>query len=212
MTSKKSRSTTQVRRVKATLAAAALAMAGVSAQAGTLLGSGTLLTTDDLTRVHVGSSVLEFLDLTTSQGQSWATALANYGGYGFTVAHNSAVSELFGAFGIAFPGVGGHATVSATLAQSASFDAYLGQTVRGFVSLGSYKDDAFGNSYFCISTTSCGGTNFTSDIDQSSGSGVIGVTLVRDGGSASVVPEPGSLALLGLAGLAAFAALRRRQD
>ena len=58
-----------------------------SAQAGTLIGTGTLLTTDDLTRVQVGSSVLEFLDLSTSKGQSWTTALANYGSYGFTVAY-----------------------------------------------------------------------------------------------------------------------------
>ena len=63
MNSKKSRSTTQVSRVKATLAAAALAMAGMAVQAGTLLGNGTLLTTDDLTRVQVGSSVLEFLEI-----------------------------------------------------------------------------------------------------------------------------------------------------
>ena len=209
MNSKKSRPTTRVSRVKATLVAAALAMAGMAAQAGTLLGTGTLLTTNDLTRVQVGSSVLEFLDLSTSNGQSWTTALANYGGFGFTVAHDSAVSELFGAFGIAFPGMGGVATVSATTAQSASFDAYLGLTAPR-ASLGSYKDNAFGNSYFCISTGGCSPTNFTLNADLSGGDGVVGVTLVRDGGSASVVPEPGSLALLGLAGLAAFAALRRR--
>ena len=211
MNSKKSRSNTQVSRVKATLAAAALAMAGVAAQAGTLLGSGTLLTTDDLTRVQVGGSVLEFLDLSTSNGQSWTTALANYGSFGFSVAFARDVSELFGAFGIAFPGMPGVVTVSATAAQSASFDAYLGLTTAS-ASLGSYKDDAIGNSYFCISTGGCGPTNFTFNFDRSGGDGVVGVTLVRDGGSAGVVPEPGSLALFGLAGLAAFAALRRRQD
>ena len=211
MNSKKSRSTTQVSRVKATLAAAALAMAGMAAQAGTLLGNGTLLTTDDLTRVQVGSSVLEFLDLSTSKGQSWTTALANYGSYGFTVAYANAVSELFDAFGFAFPGAGGFATVSATLAQSDSFDTYLGQTTGGG-SQGSYQDDANGSSYFCISTGGCGPANFIWNVDRSSGFSDIGVTLVRNGGSANAVPEPGSLALIGLAGLAACAALRRRQD
>ena len=210
MNSKNSRSTTQVSRVKATLAAAALAMAGVSAQAGTLLGTGTLLTTDDLTRVQVGSTVLEFLDLSTSKGQSWSTALMNYGSFGFSVAFARDVSELFGAFGIVFPGMPGGVTVSATAAQSASFDAYLGLTFAR-ASLGSYKDDVIGNSYFCISTGGCVPTNFTLNADLSGGDGVVGVTLVRNGGSANAVPEPGSLALIGLAGLAAYAALRRRQ-
>ena len=76
-------------------------------------------------------------------------------------------------------------------------------------SLGSYIDTTRGNSYFCISTTACSPRDFTNNVDYSGGNGIIGVTLVRIAGND--VPEPGSFALVGLAGFAAFMTTRRRK-
>jgi hypothetical protein len=52
-------------------------------QAATLLPDGTFATAGDLTRVDTGSAILEFLDWSVTDGQSVATALANYSGAGF---------------------------------------------------------------------------------------------------------------------------------
>lgn len=151
------------------------------ASAGVLVGTGTYLATDDLTRIQVGSNVLEFLSLTTTEGVSVADALTAHGGAGFRWATGSEVNELFDAFGFAYavtvgPGPNNTTILGATPVQASLFVSYLGNTYAGVgtASVG-WIDDPNATSthhvYACIGDTcspdqanpSTSFTNYTTD-------------------------------------------------
>jgi len=200
------------------IAAAALSVFAVPAAmaTGVLLGTGTLNTTDDLTRIQVGSNVLEFLDLSTTSGSTVSAAVSAYSGNGFHWATGSEVSDLYSAFGITYANSPGAVSdLGAGLAERTSFVGYLGQTAgQAGHSLG-WIDDLTGggfHTYSCIAIDSCGPLSFVYNVPDNYGiwpaEFQVGVFLVRDGVPA--VPEPTTYALMA-AGLAGLAALRRRR-
>ena len=197
------------------IAAAALSVFAVPAAmaTGVLLGTGTLNTTDDLTRIQVGSNVLEFLDLSTTSGSTVSAAVSAYSGNGFHWATGSEVSDLFSAFGITYSNSAGAVSdLGASLTDRTSFVGYLGETGgQAGHSLG-WIDDLTGggfHTYSCIAINSCGPVSFVFNVPDAYGiwpsEFQVGVYLVRD-----AVPEPTTYALMA-AGLAGLAAMRRRQ-
>lgn len=89
--------------VRSALLAAGLISAATSVSAATLLGTGTYLATDDLTRIDDGGTVLQFLDLTATIGQSASEAAAAYASAGFSVAGVDQMVALLDAFGMIYP-------------------------------------------------------------------------------------------------------------
>ena len=197
------------------IATAALSVFAVPAAmaSGVLLGTGTLNTTNDLTRIQAGASVLEFLDLSATSGLSVSAAVSAYGANGFHWATGSEVSDLFSAFGITYSNSAGAVSdLGASLTDRTSFVGYLGETGgQAGHSLG-WIDDLTGggfHTYSCIAINSCGPVSFVFNVPDAYGiwpsDFQIGVYLVRD-----AVPEPTTYALMA-AGLAGLAAMRRRQ-
>jgi len=197
------------------IATAALSVFAVPAAmaSGVLLGTGTLNTTNDLTRIQAGASVLEFLDLSATSGLSVSAAVSAYGANGFHWATGSEVSDLFSAFGITYSNSAGAVSdLGASLTDRTSFVGYLGETGgQAGHSLG-WIDDLTGggfHTYSCIAINSCGPVSFVFNVPDAYGiwpsEFQIGVYLVRD-----AVPEPTTYALMA-AGLAGLAAMRRRQ-
>ena len=197
------------------IATAALSVFAVPAAmaSGVLLGTGTLNTTNDLTRIQAGASVLEFLDLSATSGLSVSAAVSAYGANGFHWATGSEVSDLFSAFGITYSNSAGAVSdLGASLTDRTSFVGYLGETGgQAGHSLG-WIDDLTGggfHTYSCIAINSCGPVSFVFNAPDAYGiwpsEFQIGVYLVRD-----AVPEPTTYALMA-AGLAGLAAMRRRQ-
>ncbi|CAD5370565.1 Putative secreted protein with PEP-CTERM sorting signal [Rubrivivax sp. A210] len=175
---------------------------------GVLLGSGTLNTPGDLTRIQVGPGVLEFLDLSVTRGSTVAAAVNTYAPFGFHWAKRVEVSDLFDAFGITYASQANSVvSMAATVAQRSSFIDQLGS---GSVVLG-WLDDlttASAHTYTCVSINagcspdvfSNNSPNFWPTFPGSS----TGVYLVR------AVPEAPTWAAM-LGGLAGLALLMRRR-
>jgi hypothetical protein len=182
------------------------------AKAATLLGTGTYQTTNDLTRINDGGTVLEFLDLTaTDGGLTRAQAEAAYPT--FTLATVAQVTALFDAFGIAFSFSAGVLVDLGAVPNAATFVSYLGATNLVTGSLGHFDAGGFTDPYFCISTANCGPLNFVYDSPVNNNSANLGFTLVRTG-DIGATPLPAALPLFatGLGALGLLGWRRKRKN
>ena len=142
---------------------------------------------------------LDWLDLSRRDGQSVVTALSSNPGW--TYADDTRVSGLLFSFGITYAfAPGTFVTLSATAVQEASFVSLFGETSDSAALGGFYVTGLGRSAYLCISNGGCDPRDFVNDLDHSNGTtdvfgSVVAPFLVR---SSSVVPEPASLALLGL--------------
>ena len=175
-----------------------------------LIGSATLNLANDLTVIQDGSQVLQFLDLTSTQGMSVANAVGTFGAKGFHWATGTEVALLYGAFGITYQSVVADVhflTVQA--AQATAYTSYLGIT-GGDAAVGWIDDntDASFHTYSCISVLTCGfGAFVANNTFNWPSEPRIGVFLARS--AANPIPEPGTALMIGI-GLAGIFALRRR--
>jgi hypothetical protein len=200
--------------------ALSIGLAAPAAKAATLLGNGTFQVANDLTRIDNSGTVLEFLDLPTTLGQTEAAALATFGPAGFTLATATQVSALFDAFGIVYNLVPGtFVDLGASASARASFISFLGITISnpGQASLGDFDSSGSGigtRSYFCISTGArCAPDSFVNNRDATPDF-QIGITLVRTNGEdMNPVPLPTALPLFatGLGALGLLGWHRKRK-
>jgi len=187
---------------------------------GVLVGNGSLFHPNDLTRIRVGSDIVEFLDLTSTAGLSVASALAAYAGSGFHWANGNDMAELVSAFGMSYsinPG-GISADLGGSEAQRTSFVSYLGTPgIKDYTNNTGWLDDHSTqtmHSYLCVGFVGCGKVNggggaFVAQTSQVWPAGpYFGVYLVR---TAPPVPESSTLSML-LPGLAAILGTRRLRD
>lgn len=196
-----------------TIAASAVAIWAGPLSAATLLSPATLNSTDDLTRIDDGGTVLEFLDLTATQNISIPDAVSAYAGDGFSLATEAQIIALLDAFGIGYAwSEGGVELVSvSTNAQRVAFVESLGATlVSGGLGTSTYLIGALGFydgppdlsqppgfpfSYLCISGDvladtdegSCSPAAFTNNLVSDRNS-FLGSFLVRVG---DPVTDPG---------------------
>ena len=185
-------------------------LAGPATAAPVLVGSAMLNTANDLTVIQNGALKLEFIDLTVTQGSSVADALALYGASGFTWATGAEVAQLYAAFGFTYASTPSLPTpINVSPAIAAIYSSYLGATFMD-VSAGWIDDNntAFLHTYDCISQVSCSpGPTIGNGTFGWPSHPYIGVYLVRE--SLNAVPEPGTIALLLLAGLIGFVGMPR---
>lgn len=193
----------------------ALAFSAHTMAAGTLLADGTLNSPGDLTRIQVSpTSVLEFLDLSVTNGMTVGTAVSSFSGFGFRWANGLEVSDLSSAFGISYGNqAGAITTTTSNQVGRASFVSRLSPTYLNG-SLG-WVDDlttSTFHTFLCVGTNTCEGTqppggSFVFNTSQFWPSNpTIGVFLVR----VVPVPEPATYVLFS-AGVLSIAVLRRRR-
>lgn len=173
-----------------------------------LIGSASLNLANDLTVIQDGNQVLQFLDLTSTQGMTIANAVSTFGGDGFHWATGAEVAQLYGAFGITYQSVFNDVVflgVPAPLATA--YTSYLGMT-HDDGAIGWIDDNTVGSfhTYSCISVDVCRNGAFvvSNDLlnDPSPG---LGVFLVRS----AAIPEPGTAVLIGI-GVVGTLVRRRR--
>ena len=189
--------------VKSAIVGSALIATLPASAIGILLGNGTLSSPNDLTRIQVGASVLEFLDVSVTVGNTVASAITTYSVNGFRWANGGDVGNLFSAFGFAYASVpGSGVNLITTAAQRINFVSYVGS---GNQALGWIDDltTASFHTYACIGT---GGVTCEAFVTNTTSFWPtwpsVGVYLVRT----APVPEPSAYLLfaLGLVALNAF--------
>ena len=188
----------------------AVGLATPASAAPVLIGSATLNLADDLTVIRDGSQVLQFLDLTSTQGMTIVDAFATFGGSGFHWATGAEVAQLYAAFGFAYESaVNGHAILNVSAANATTFTSHLGTTFND-AALGWIDDntDTIFHTYSCISVLACQSNAFVfRTADFWPAFQFFGVYMVRD--APRSVPAPDTTVLIGI-GLAGILALRRR--
>lgn len=200
--------------LKRWLSIAVLSAAAMATPAGAVplvIGSATLNLANDLTVIQDGSQVLQFLDLTSTQGMTVANAVATFSTSGFHWATGAEVAQLYGAFGITYQSVVADVHfLSVPAAAATAYTSYLGITGAD-AAIGWIDDntDASFHTYSCISVLTCAfGAFIANNTFNWPSEPRIGVFLVRS--AANLVPEPGTAVLIGI-GLAGILALRKRR-
>ena len=183
--------------------AAGATLSGPVVAVPVLLGSATFNTADDLTVIQNGAQILQFLDLTSTQGTSVANSIATYGASGFHWATGVEVASLYSAFGFTYQSIpAAPAILTVSAANAANFTSYLGTTF-GDAAFGWIDDNTNSvfHTYACISVSTCNANAFVENTGSFWPSHPsAGVYLVRE--QRNDVPEPGTLPLIGLVILA----------
>ena len=200
--------------LKRWLSVAALSAAALGSPASAtplLIGSASLNLANDLTVIQDGNQVLQFLDLTSTQGMTVANAVGTFGANGFHWATGAEVAQLYAAFGITYQSVVADVQfLSVPAAQATAYTSYLGIT-GGDAAVGWIDDntDASFHTYSCISVLTCGfGAFIANNAFNWPSEPRVGVFLVRS--AANPIPEPGTALMIGI-GLAGILAFRRRE-
>ncbi len=172
-----------------------------AAMAGTLIGSGSLNSPDDLTLIEDDSgNVLEFLDVSITAGLTVEQALIEHSPDGFRWANGAEVSELFDAFNIIYSNFPSQLTeIDADISDITNFVSYLGETapVAWPGSTLGYIDDLITQT---VHTYSCIGESclpfdplfdafVTNTTSYPAPNEDIGVFLVRDGEGGGTIPD-----------------------
>jgi hypothetical protein len=197
--------------LKKILIASTLLLCSSFSQAGVILADGTLNSAGDLTRIDTEGSIFEFLDLTTTQGLTAASASATYAADGFEVASFANLVDLFDSFGFTgavLPGLGGISFLSG--GDVAGLGSHLGLTA-GSWSIGTFDNGTGDLASFCFDTPSlCGADAVIGNFDVFNGAPNAGILMARTIGAPAAVPEPSAIALFSL-GLFGLGLVRRRQ-